>query len=195
VTSYFSRLGTIVYDLGPGQKRLVANVLSSVRRKARSLNDDAFIFDYYVISDGDTPEIVADKLYGHSQWWWVVAVVANVVTPAQWPKSSRVLDEQIERLHGTEADQGGFWSDGIGNPVSARVRRSFSDELGNVITYHEGGQGLGAELNGVIFARGEFVTYRQSLQTDNESKRSIPVISPQYLASFVADFNAKMAGG
>ena len=85
---YFANFPYIVYDAtGNFDFKVVTNLLRRValRQKVR---DNTLIFDTYDVGNGETPEILADKLYGESELHWIILLLNNITDRYhQWPKS------------------------------------------------------------------------------------------------------------
>ena len=86
---YFSSFPTIPYDsVGNGDFKMVTNLLKrvSIRSKVKA---NVSVFDTYDIKEGETPEMIADKLYDDSQLHWVVLMMNNITDRYhQWPKNN-----------------------------------------------------------------------------------------------------------
>ena len=86
---YFNSFPKIPYDsTGTGQFKDVTNLLRrvAIRTKART---NALLFDTYDVKEGETPESIADKLYGDSELHWVIMLINNITDRYhQWPLSS-----------------------------------------------------------------------------------------------------------
>ena len=86
---YFSSFPTIPYDsVGNGDFKMVTNLLKrvSIRSKVKA---NVSVFDTYDIKEGETPEMIADKLYDDSQLHWIVLMMNNITDRYhQWPKNS-----------------------------------------------------------------------------------------------------------
>lgn len=189
--SYFEAIPKIEYVSRDGRKRLVTNVLASVRRRDSAIVKEYMLFDAYTIQDGDTPEIVADKIYGHSRWWWIVLLSSGKTTPDSWPCSDEELESRIEIQSGGNPEAVVGFVDERGLPTSRRIRSSFVAD-GVTVNWHEHGQGLGAERNGIIRARGSNVTIREKMIADNESKKNIQLLNVRYLNDFVSEYERLM---
>ena len=86
---YFSNFPIIVYDaVGNNNFKLVTNLLKRVGVRAK-VKVNTLFFDTYDVKEGETPEIIADKLYGDPELHWVVLFVNNITDRYhQWPMSS-----------------------------------------------------------------------------------------------------------
>ena len=186
---YFTEIPQILYKFGDTEK-LVTNIFVSIRKKSDA---DAYqLFQSYHIEDGDTPEIVADKIYGHTKWWWVVLLVAGIVKPTDWPQASDDIDKLMERFYGSDYYHVYQLLDDNGDPAPQRVLMQFHDNEGNLINWHEHGEGLGVERFGVITVRGNKTPVDQIAHKLNDAKRAIKVLNPAYLGDFVDDFRTRI---
>lgn len=74
---YFENFPTIYYEFDIGGKkelRIVTDVTANVRVRKYILENIA-VYDEYDIKDGETPEIIADKLYGSVYYHWVIMLL------------------------------------------------------------------------------------------------------------------------
>ena len=86
---YFSSFPIIPYDsVGNGDFKMVTNLLKrvSIRSKVKA---NVSVFDTYDVKEGETPEMIADKLYDDSQLHWIVLMMNNITDRYyQWPKNN-----------------------------------------------------------------------------------------------------------
>ena len=84
---YFKNFPVIPYDsIGNAEVKFVTNLLRRVTLRA-NLREDTLVFDTYDVKDGETPEILAHKLYGDPQLHWVILLINNITDRYhQWPK-------------------------------------------------------------------------------------------------------------
>ena len=111
MSTYFDKFPSIRYQIS-GVKyssfQTIRNLLfrTSIIREALS-NSSSYI--RYIIRDGDTPEILASKIYGDSQAHWMI-LYANDMLDAQydWPLTSVVFPKYIADKYRSmaEADRG-----------------------------------------------------------------------------------------
>ena len=87
---YFANFPLIPYDnYGTGDFRLTPNILKRVAVRA-NVKTTTSLFDTYDVKEGETPELIADKLYGNPEFHWVVLMMNDVVDRYhQWPMSRR----------------------------------------------------------------------------------------------------------
>ena len=83
---YFNSFPVIPYDSkGDLQFKDVTNLLRRVGMRTK-LKTNTFLYDTYNVKEGETPEMIAHKLYGDSELHWVILLV-NEITDRyhQWP--------------------------------------------------------------------------------------------------------------
>lgn len=101
---YFANLPRIKYTDWNGNSVLMTNIISRVNI-IRELLTDPMIFYEYVIQEGDTPEIIADKYYGSPEQYWVVLLANEIIDPQwDWPLSKSNLDLYINEKYGSHAN-------------------------------------------------------------------------------------------
>ncbi len=55
-----------------------------------------------MIKESDTPEIIAHKLYGSADYYWVVTMFNQILDPVlDWPMTSQAFDRYIQRKYGS----------------------------------------------------------------------------------------------
>ena len=85
---YFDAFPVIPYDSkGDLNYKDVTNLLRRVGMRAK-LKSNTLLYDTYDVKEGETPEIIAHKLYGDAQLHWIILLV-NEITDRyhQWPMS------------------------------------------------------------------------------------------------------------
>ena len=83
---YFESFPTIFYDAnGDGTFKDVKNLLRRVGLRTL-VKTNVLLFDTYEVKEGETPEMIAHKLYGDSNLHWIILMI-NEVTDRyhQWP--------------------------------------------------------------------------------------------------------------
>ena len=72
---YFDTIPKIYYDSeGTKNPKVVTNILRRVGVRAK-VKTNTLIFDTYRVREGETPEILAHKLYGDIELHWIVCLV------------------------------------------------------------------------------------------------------------------------
>ena len=83
---YFNKFPLFVYDgRGDGELSVVTNLLTRIAVRAR-VRANTLLYDTYDVREGETPESIAFKLYGSTEYHWVVLLVNNITDRYhQWP--------------------------------------------------------------------------------------------------------------
>lgn len=71
---YFNKIPTIYYDFdiaGEETLKVVRDITYNIRLRSAIL-ENITLFDEYDIQDGETPDIIAAKVYGSSEYHWVI---------------------------------------------------------------------------------------------------------------------------
>ena len=85
---YFDTFPIIPYDSnGDYNFKDVTNLLSRVGLRA-NVRTNVLIYDTYDVKEGETPEIIAHKLYGDTQLHWIILLINDITDRYhQWPMS------------------------------------------------------------------------------------------------------------
>ena len=100
MTEYFNELPLIQYDMkGDGNTKLVNNLLLRVRMR-QSLINETSLFNEHDIIDGETPEIIAFKMYGSTDFHWVIMIINNIINPLfDWPLTQFNLSKFVDKKY------------------------------------------------------------------------------------------------
>jgi hypothetical protein len=100
---YFANFPKIVYDfdLGPGTDyRVITDITRNVRLRKQIL-ENISLYDYYDIQEGETPEIISEKVYGTPYYHWVIMLVNQRYDYINdFPLSNLELEAYIARKYG-----------------------------------------------------------------------------------------------
>jgi len=175
MAKYFSPFPRINYNLS-GVNGNTIEVTDIFRRvKARNkIADNVTMLDKYDVKEGEKPEDIAYKVYGDADYFWIVTLVNNIVNRYyDWPLDSFSFQEYIkdkysnpDGIHHYEVTQSSGKQTGDG-PAD------YSHKL-EVNSTHPGAQSVSNR------------EYEQRLQ---DQKRQINLLLPQYVGTFVDEFN------
>jgi hypothetical protein len=139
-----------------------ALILTDITRNIRFRRDilaNITVYDYYDIVEGETPEIVAETIYGNAQYHWIVMLVNDRYDYlADWPLTQANLDQYVIDKYGDAANSVHHYEDANGNYVSYDYPSAVPFTNAN----------YEAEVN--------------------ESKRRIKIISKQLLSTILKNF-------
>lgn len=118
---YFNKLPTILYNFPvAGEERvfIIKDISVNVRFIKETLQNIT-LYDEYDINDGDTPEIIAHKIYGSTQYHWAL-MLANLRFDysKDWPMTYDRLQEYVKSKYGVD---------------QMYVTRHYEDENGYVV--------------------------------------------------------------
>ena len=187
---YFSIVPNISYDEKPISYPFSESDYVTAKNFFRryKINDDVFsfavLFKKYTIVDGDRPDNLANKIYGDSFYDWVILLTNNMVNAQyDWPMSNYTLSKVVEKefdnpygtIHHYETYEYGPYPDGLHVDQTFYNASHKLNVNGQIVT-----------KNGNELCRP--VTIMEHYTTENDKKRSIYILKPIYLQSFVDDF-------
>ena len=90
------------------KKENKAFAMTDITRNIRFRRDilaNISVYDQYDIVDGETPEIIAEKVYGNAQYHWIVMLANDIYDyRADFPLTQIALEKFISDKYGVEAD-------------------------------------------------------------------------------------------
>lgn len=158
---YFEDFPNFLYDFDINGKRKAIYVKDITRnvRFRRDVLANIAVYDEYDIIDGETPEIIAEKIYGSAEYHWVI-MLANERFDyrADFPLDYPRLTAHIEDKYGDQADAIHHYEDANGYVVHSTAPGAVS------------------------------VSNRQYEEFENEKKRRIKIISPAVLNTILSNY-------
>ena len=165
---YFANFPRIPYDsVGNREFKIVTNLLKRVGLRAK-VKSNVLFFDTYDVKEGETPEMIADKLYDDPELHWIILLINDITDRYhQWPMNSNqfltYLNDKysnVDATHHYEISQ-----------VSGDTTIKINIGLDN--TEHSGAS---------IITNREFEEERQ------DELRKIRLLNPIYIDSFVSEY-------
>ena len=163
---YFENFPVIIY-----KNKDVTNLLRRIAIRSKVKTNTLF-FDTYDVKEGETPERIAEKLYGDPQLHWVIMIVNNIV----------------DRYHGWPM---------FGNQFLDYVNEKYSNP--SATHHYEIAQSSGdtsVKINigtdNTDYPTATAITNFEFEQTDQDNKRKIRLLDPRFTDDFVADFKELM---
>ena len=171
---YFRQFEKGYYDLkGDGKQKLVVDLMTRVKVREKIL-DEASLYDKYDVPSGERPEDTAFKHFGSSQYHWVVLLTNNITDALyDWPLS--------------EQDFETFIRDKYSNPDAIHhyeVTTSSGKTTGDGPDDYSHKIEVNSDATGA-----QSVSNREYEQRIQDSKRSINLLNPAYLTTFIEEFN------
>ena len=187
---YFSLTPDIAYDQKPIKYPFSKSdqVVAKNFFRRYKINDDIFsyatFFKKYAVQEGETPATVAQKAYGSPFFDWVVIITNNLVNAQyDWPLSNYDLYKTIEKeyddpyteIHHYETIKIGQY------PAGLHVDQAFYDKQHKI-----NDNGTVSIVNGSAICGP--ITVADYYEKENEKKREIYLLKPNYFQGFVEDF-------
>ena len=169
---YFTKFPYIIYDsVGNGEFKIVTNLLRRVAIRSK-IKVNTLFFDTYDVKEGETPEMIAHKLYGDSELHWIVLLVNNVTERYhQWPKNNNQFLAYINDKYSN---------------VDATHHYEISQTSGDTTIKIDIGTDNTDYPSASVITNYE---YEEDLQ---DKKRKIRLLEPSYVGLFVDEFNSLM---
>jgi len=98
---FFAKFPYLQYTLDNGKtQQLIPDILRRLKL-SDELKNNASFFDQYDIKDGETPEIVAARLYGNPELHWIILLTNDIIDPRfDWPLNYYNLIEYCKGKYG-----------------------------------------------------------------------------------------------
>lgn len=173
-----------------------------------SMKQSAILFYEYDISDGETPEMIADKVYGSPEKHWIILGLNNIQHPQfDWPMQQNDLVSYIDKKYrgvsyaNTSTSGAGItWSQNNVKSYYKKFKRT--DSKGNVtndIINLDAARyaNVSSSSSTVTLNSGDIVTEVVSKYTQtyyeyelekNEIKRSIKLLKPEFVSRVEQEF-------
>lgn len=98
---YIDRLNQIKYLIN--NKNIdILNLFERISFDTFSLNNKQIFQDYYVI-DGDTLESISETIYGNVDFFWILMLANNIISPFELPQSEEILQNIINTKYNGKA--------------------------------------------------------------------------------------------
>tara|TARA_B100001093_G_C26424913_1_gene841459 strand:+ start:14 stop:547 length:534 start_codon:yes stop_codon:yes gene_type:complete len=171
---YFKNFEKGFYDLnGDGNLKLVTDLMTRVKVREKII-DEASLYDKYDVPSGERPEDTAFKHFGSSQYHWII-LLSNNITDAfyDWPMSEQDFETFLkdkytnpDAIHHYELTQS-----------SGKLTGNGPDDYSHKIEVNSDATGA------------ESVSNREFEQRIQDRKRSINLLNPAYLNTFIEEFD------
>lgn len=159
---YFEDFPKFVYDFEiNGQKKviLITDITRNVRFRKELLSNIS-LWDEYDIVDDETPEIIAEKLYGNANYHWILMLLNERFDyVADFPLAYPKLVEYVEDKYGS---------------ANVNADHHYENARGYTVNYDEPGATPVSNL--------------QHEERVNESKRRIKVVTPAMVDRVIEQF-------
>ena len=167
---YFNSFPVIVYDSTGNQVfKAVTNLLRRVGLRAK-LKSNTALFDTYNIKEGETPEMIAHKLYGDSNLHFVIMLLNDITDRYhQWPMSFIQFNQYLNDKYSNP--------DGIHHYEKPQ---SSGDTKVKIEIFNEVDEDAYTGLTPI--------TNREYEESEQDRKREIRLLDPKYVDQFVDEY-------
>ena len=169
---YFGHFPLIPYDsVGDGNFKLVTNLLKRVAVRSK-VKTNVLVFDTYDVKSGETPELIADKLYNDPELHWVVLMINDITDRYhQWPLNenqflAHINDKysNVDAVHHYEISQ-------TSGDTTIKI------DIGTDNTDHSGATAI---------------TNYEYEEAKQDEMRKIRLLDPAYIETFVDEYKTLM---
>lgn len=158
---YFSKIPVILYPYkigGQNTLKPVRDITHNVRFR-KEVFENITLYDEYDLKDGETPEILADRIYGSSEYHWVIMLFNQRYNYIEdFPMTDSVLNQCIAAKY-----------------EDPYATRHYENEDGLIVN---------SDVIGAVP-----VTHYDWEVRQNEAKRRIRLISPELLGVILGEYN------
>lgn len=187
MTGYFSFFPKIEYDANCGESgtnpaMIAATDITRRFRLLPSILSRAVLFYTYWVRDDERPDIVAEKFYHNSKLDWLVLMTNQVADPLwKWPLGYNHLMSYIQTKYGSAdaALRGEHHYEQILQEASEQDDGTPIPEQAIVIDY--------ATFLSLPSTETRSVSYFEWEIAQNDLKREIKIIRPEYLAQIISE--------
>ena len=98
MAKYFNYFPQTYYAFNndPNAVQVVTNLTNKFSFEDSFKNNTSLFYEYSVV-DGETPEVLAHKIYGSSERHWIILAMNDIYNPQMdWPIENRALNDIIE---------------------------------------------------------------------------------------------------
>jgi len=176
---YFSNFPVIIYDsVGKGTYKDVTNLLRRVAMRSK-VRSNALMFDTYDVREGETPEMIADKMYNDPQLHWIILLINDITDRYhQWPMSTSQFLAYINDKY-----------DNVDDVHHYTITQSSGDTDTKIEVYNNSALYTG---DADFYASASTVTNFEYEEDQQDEKRKIRLLDPSYIDQFVTEFQSLM---
>ena len=174
---YFDSFPIIQYGSSDGTVKNVTNLLKRIAVRSK-LKTNVSFFDTYDVKNGETPEIIADKLYDDPKLHWVVMLLNDVTDGYHdWPMSEQQFNTYVNEKYSNP--------DGIHH---YEISQESGDTTQKIEVYDP--ELISSDTDAYTSATP--ITNREYEESEQDKKRKIRLLDPVFIDQFVDEFKILM---
>ena len=171
---YFKNIPIIVYDsVGDGEFKDVTNLLRRVAVRTK-VKTNTLLYDTYDVKEGETPEMIANKLYGDPELHWVILLINDITDRYhQWPMTTPQFQAYVQ--------------DKYANPDATHhyeITQDSGDTTKKIEIYNP--------IDSDAYASATVITNFEYEQNQQDEIRKIRLLDPKYIDDFVEEYKELM---
>jgi hypothetical protein len=204
MAKYFSQFPLTSYRLGDSAGIDTAVKITAGYRLQKSFKENTVIYYSYVIQDGETPEVIAYKVYDDIEKHWIILFMNDIIDPQyQWPLEQRNLIQYIREKYSANsaANQTGLeWAQAnvksyykveqltYNNRTKTKQTIEIDEDQYNDLVTSTQSMTLKDGTSVVIETSKTTKSYYDYELENNESKRTIKILKPEFAAGLQQEF-------
>ena len=176
---YFNVMPKIQYDsMNTGDPKVVTNLLRRVAVRAK-IKTNTLLFDTYNVKEGETPEIIADKLYDDTTLHWVVLLMNDITDRYhQWPMNFSQFNQFIADKY-----------DDVDGTHHYELAQSSGSSTTKIEVYNNSALYSGDQD---YYGTSTAITNREYEEAQQDIKRKIRLLDPRYVQQFTEEYETLM---
>ncbi len=169
---YFTNFPLIPYDsVGDGNFEVVTNLLKRVAVRSK-VKTNVMLYDTYDVKEGESPEIIAHKLYGDVELHWVVCMANDIVNRYHdWPLNRNQFLAYIKDKYDNPNDTHHYEISQTSGDTTLKIDVGISNE---------------------DYPTATAVTNMEYEEADQDKKRQIRLLDPSFIPRVVEEFQELM---
>ena len=174
MAKFFPQFPKIQYNLSGknGNTNSVTDIFRRVKIRSK-IADNVSLLDKYDVAEGEKPEDIAYKIYGDTDYFWVVTLVNNIVNRYyDWPLPEFVFQQYLKDKYSNP--------DGIHH---YEVTQTSGKQTGEGPADYSHKLEVNSDYPGA-----QSVSNREYENRLQDQKRQINILLPKYLATFEQEF-------
>jgi hypothetical protein len=208
MAKYFNYFPKVPYFLDDDKNSLdVVSNLTSKFKFDSTFKENSVVYYDYVVKDGETPEIISDKIYGSPERHWIILILNDIIHPQiDWPIEQnsliKLIDKKYEVYANTSNNETGLeWSQTnykeylvtetikvlSDNSTTISINQVTEQSYANVVNSTENyllSDGTNVEVKKVK-SRKTYYDYEVEV---NESKRNIKILKNEFVPVIEEEF-------
>jgi hypothetical protein len=208
MANYFKFFPQTYYNLEDSKNNVdvVTNIMSKFSFEPKFKNNSVIYYEY-VITDGETPEVLAHKIYGSSEKHWIILSLNDIVNPlVDWPLEQRSLIKLIDKKYESFANtSNGFtgleWAEQnihsyfkVETQTDISTNESVSKTIvidsntySNVTPFSTNYTLQSNNIIRIDVTKGTKTFYEYEME-QNENKRKIKILKPEFVPAVEEEF-------